>query len=434
MKYNHRMFIGREKELDYLQEKYQSKRGELLIIYGRRRTGKTSILKKSQPDTYFLLTQEDSRTNLDSFKQVLAMKTHKAIASLQTRTWEGFFREAIDFIPENHSIVLDEFPYLIRQDKTILSQFQKIYDEYLKPKGITLVLCGSSISIMTDILEHDSPLYGRRTGSLKIHPFTLAETKEFLNMPAKEAIRYHLIFGGIPYYLEQVQQQSFKKNIKNLFFKTTGLFLDEAIFLLKQDFKEIRNYLVILKAISRGKTTFKEIADSTYLDKSSLSKYLANLEFLEMIVNHKSFFAKRNSKKTHYRIKDNYLYFWFKVIEKHLNNIHEKRVQQQIFDEEIPQALGYLFENECRRILRGEFERIGVYFDKEIEIDILAQKKKRIYCYECKFSEKINKQQITKQLNKKIAMLPPEYTYIPRVLSLEDITMLVEKSQDVESK
>jgi hypothetical protein len=418
------VFVGRKKELAYLEEKYASDRSEFLLIYGRRRLGKTRLIKESlkqKKGVYYLLTQESSTKNLDDFKEYLGQEVNPLIGRMQIKDWVDFFSSIIDLLPENFIIALDEFPYLVSQGASILSQFQKIYDEYLKKKNIKLVLCGSSLSVMSDMMSYDSPLYGRRTGSIRLNPFTFYEAKQYFKKvdDLNIIMRYHLIFGGVPYYFEQVDQSiEFAENIKKLFFGTTTIFADELSFLLKQEFREVRYYLSILKSIAQGKTTFSEIVDATGVDKSTISTYLSNLELLGMIRMMKPFFAKRNTKKTRYRISDNYLYFWLHAIERFRNQLQNKSIQQKILSQSIPSALGYLFEQECMRILSSHYDEVGTHFDGAVEIDIIAKKGTTFHCFECKFSKDIDERRILHSLNEKMNALP-ENNYKSYIISID---------------
>lgn len=416
-------FVGRKKELNYFREIYNSNKSEFVILYGRRRLGKSELLKKSLENingVYFLSTQQSSIQNQKSFAKTLSNTLNSKVFLRENETFLEYFENIADVLPKRFTIIIDEFPFLISDDKSITSQFQKIYDEILKDKEINLVLCGSSISIMTDIQSYSSPLYGRRTGSIKLEAFTLRDTKEYFKEVnnLEEILKYHLTFGGIPYYLEQVDtQKTYNENIEKMFFKGTSLFLDEVTFLLKEEFREIKNYLQILNSISRGKNKFSNIAQDSLIDKSSLSKYLINLETLNLVKNEKSFFDKENSKKTIYKIEDNFIFFFFNVISNNLSSIENLNIQEQILQQLIPKALGYLFEKEITRILSKKYEKIGTYFNKEIEIDILGKNENTIDVIECKFRKNSNELKIIEELKKKSSFLPKQYKYKFKVIS-----------------
>lgn len=421
-------FVGRERELKYLHDMYKKKNSQLIIIYGRRRLGKTSLIKESIKNetnsNYFLLVQESIEKNLDYFKEELSVKLNNPILKdVNASSWVEYFRLIKDFIPQNFILILDELPYLIQQDRGIVSQFQKIYDEYLKPKNVKLILCGSSISVMGDLMSYQSPLYGRRTGVINLKELSFYEVKKLLSKieDLEVIMKYYMIFGGIPYYLEQLDQNlSFEKNLHKLFFNGQSMFLDEINFLLKEEFREVRNYLSIFKSIAKGKNKFSEIAQDSYIEKSSLSKYLINLEILGLIRNVKSFFDKPNSKKTIYVIEDNYIFFWFAAISDNLSNLENKKVQANILKLTLPRVFGYLFEKVSMRILSKQFEKIGTYFRNDIEIDILGQIGDKVTCFECKFKSDINEKEILNKLEEKISLLPNEFKYDKKIISINN--------------
>jgi hypothetical protein len=418
-------FIGREEELKFLEKKYNTLNSEFIIVYGRRRLGKTRLLKKSienKKSTYYLAVEESVEKNIEYFRSLLAQHLNNSlIEQINTNSWSEFFRLIIDLIPQNYIFIFDEFPYLVKQDKSIISHFQKIYDEYLKDKGIKLILCGSSTSIMGDLMQYQSPLYGRRTGVIKLKELSYFEVSQFLSKikDLEEITNYYLIFGGIPYYLEQIDQKSsFKQNFMELFLEGQSLFLDEVNFLLKEEFREVRNYLSIFKAIAKGKNKFTEISYDTLIEKGSLSKYLTNLEILELINNKKSFFDKANSKKTIYTINDNFIYFWFSTLDLYISELDNKEIQNKIFKTIMPRNFGFLFEKVCHNILKKHYEKVGTYFRDNIEIDILGQKNNTIDCFECKYTKNSNEKQILEKLNNKVKYLPDSYKYNTKIISI----------------
>lgn len=410
-------FIGREEELTYLNKVYSSSKKQLILVYGRRRLGKTTLIKKSlenQKGIYYLMTNDTANTNLQSFKEILSETLQEPIINdIEANSWESFFKKILRFIPNNYIIILDEIPYLFSKSQSIISEFQKIYDEYCSEKHIKLVLCGSSISIMDEISSHSSPLYGRRTGKIHLQPFSIKETNKFLKLNnIEDTFKYHLIFSGVPYYLEQIDtQRSFSQNIEDLFFSKTTIFDDEVQFLLKEEFREIRNYLSILRAIAKGKNTYSLISQSIDIKESSLSSYLISLENLRLISQKKSFFDKENSKKTRYEIEDNFIFIWFNVFEKYKKQLLNTSIKNTISKEILPSKLGVLFEKECRTILQPHYEKVASFFNSQgIEIDILALKNNTIEIYECKFKKNVNKHQIEQQIQEKIQHLPKNIT------------------------
>jgi AAA+ ATPase superfamily predicted ATPase len=411
--------IGRVKELNFLEEKYASLDSELIVVYGRRRLGKTLLLKESikklNYGMYFLLTNESPNKNLEDFREILSEKLNQPLIKEVTSTsWSDFFRKILPLLPNNYVFIFDEIPYLFSQEKSLISQFQKIYDEYFQEKKIKLILCGSSISVMDEIQSYSSPLYGRRTGKINLKPFTIEETQMYLSQinSLEDVFKYHLLFGGVPYYLKQIDQTlSFKQNIKSLFFGENTIFDDEISFLLKEEFKEIRNYQTILKAISVGKNTYSKINEVVEL-KSSLSSYLTSLESLSLISQKRSFFDKENSKKTKYILTDNFIFIWFNVFYKYKKQISNDLIQEKIIQEIIPQGLGFLFEKECLKILSSKYLKINSFFNKEgVEIDLLClNEDDSIDVFECKFQKHVRRNEVLTKLKTKIQSLPEGIT------------------------
>ncbi|MFT4312685.1 MAG: ATP-binding protein [Candidatus Woesearchaeota archaeon] len=419
-------FVGRKKELAIVREVVASEKAELLILYGRRRLGKSTLLKKAiekEPSAiYFQFFEESAEKNLHFFQEVLQSHFQNPLfAQVRASSWSSYFSLVKDSIPENTLFIFDEFSYLIEQSRAIPSHFQKIYDEVLKPKNCKLILCGSSTSIMTELLEYKSPLYGRRTRSLELKEFSLKEISQFLAhiTQKKELLSYAAIFGGIPYYLEQInQKQSFEQNFKELFFEQKSFFHDEIKFLLKEEVREMRNYFAILQAIGFGKVLFSQIQQDALIEKSSLSKYLFVLEQIGVIKQQRSFFDKQHAKNRRYIIEDFFIHFWFTVFGRETGNLQNKKIQENIINQRLAQYLGLAFEKICRNALASKYEKIGTFF-RGIEIDILAKNNTKIDVFECKFSESISRKALLEKMHEKIKQLPQGYTYTPHIICLE---------------
>lgn len=421
-------FIGRKKELELVKEILTSNKPELLVLYGRRRLGKSTLLKKSIENNknalYFQFFEEPSLKNLFYFKKALAdFYSNSVFDSIQADSWFDYFNKISTILPEKFILIFDEFSYLIGQDSSVPSHFQRIYDEIVKPKKGKLILCGSSSSVMSDLLEYKAPLYGRRTASIHLEEFSLKETSQFLNKikNKKELLKYYATFGGIPYYLEQIRQDiSYEENLKRLFFEQKSFFHDEVKFLLKEEVREIRNYFVILQSIGSGKTKLNEIVDVSGVEKSSASKYLFTLEQIGIIKQIKSFFDKKNSKNRRYLINDFFLSFWFEIFSTEMRNLSNPKIQEEIMKNKIPCYFGHAFERICMFSIRDQYEEVGTYF-RGVEIDILAKNKEIIDVFECKFTENVQKNELEK-LKLKIQYLPEGYTYSEKLLFLHKDT------------
>ena len=294
--------------------------------------------------------------------------------------------------------MIDEFQYLIETNSEILKIFQKIWDEHLKESKVTLILTGSSVGMMeSEVLGYKSPLYARRTGQLKLKPFTLKQVRSFFQEnELKEQIKIYSILGGIPYYLEQFDRdKSLKENVLDNIIKTGSVLREEAITLLREELREPKSYFSILKAISSGTTRFNRISNKTGIKGRSLSKYLIRLQDLHLIEKRLPVTASKKSKRGLYYIEDNYLDFWFKFI--FPNQSYMEQNPQLFYDDIIEPELDVYtskkFEDVCKEFIisnKNTYSKVGNWWYKEDEIDIVAlnERDNKILFGECKWSNR----------------------------------------------
>ena len=235
-----RIFVNREKELKFLADKYRSKGFDFIVIYGRRRVGKTELVKqfiKDKRNIYFLADKRGTEFNINRFKEKISELLDEPRVELET--FEEVFSHLLKKIGGERLIIcIDEFSYLIEKDDSIPSVFQLIIDEILNKSNIMLILLGSSVSLMeSGVLSSKSPLYGRRTGQFKIEPLSFANVLEFFpNRELSENAVIYAVFGGIPFYLNKVDSKSVLENIKSLILKKGEILYEEIDFLHKVDF------------------------------------------------------------------------------------------------------------------------------------------------------------------------------------------------------
>lgn len=395
-------FVDRKDELDFLEERYNSNDFEFVLIYGRRRVGKTELIKKfteNKPSIYCLSSLEDKEKQLES----IANKIHSHFEGFEPKiqNWTDLFRYFSDKVEKKTVLIIDEFPYLIEQSDSIPSYFQKFVDEYLKDKDLMLILCGSSIGMMEELMAYRNPLYGRRTGQLDMKPFKFKEAKKMF--PAEtfeEKIRYYSVFGGVPFYLQKLTEKSLDKNIKEKVCRNVEILYEEPQILLRQEFRKPNRYFSIMESIASGNTTPKAISDDTKIPLQSISKYLKELEKIRLIDHEKPITAsKKRSRRGLYKITDNFFDFWFHFIGPHLSDIEEnhlKFVDDHVMPD-LDRYVGKKFEKVCREFLREKskqdegfmFPEIGRWWYKENEIDIvgLNERENRILLAECKWSK-----------------------------------------------
>lgn len=332
-------FIDREDELKILEDAYVKGGASLFIIYGRRRIGKTELINKfiGERGVYFLATTEGDRGNIRSFQAVISsFLGNDSFLNVHFDDWLSLFSlltSSSSFqersLEAKIIIAIDEFPYLIEANRSIPSVFQKIYDTILKPLNVMLILSGSSISIMeNDVLSYRSPLYGRRSGQLQLKPLKFRYLAEFADFDFEGLCNTYFVFGGVPEYLLKIDPDlDFWQNIaKNMLSKGASLY-EEAEFLLRTEFREPRNYMVILRSISHGNHTLGEICNYSGLDKSMVSKYLDVMMSLGLITPEKPFGANETFKRRLYCITDQYLKFWFRYVLPHRSEIERSHME-----------------------------------------------------------------------------------------------------------
>ena len=317
------LFIDREEELEFLQDRHSKKGFDFILIYGRRRIGKTELIKnfiKDKSYMYFLCSKAGTATNISRFKkQVARFFSEPEIAS---EDLEEIFSYIISRAKEKLVIVFDEFPYLVEKDDAVPSLFQRVIDEVLKDENMMLIICGSSMSMMEELLGYKNPLYGRKTGHMKIDPLEFMHFKEFFPSNTKEEnIKIYSILGGVPFYLEKFDaEKSVLENAREQILSKRGMLYEEVDFLLKEEFREPDIYKNILSAISSGSTRVAEISDKSGIKASDMDRYLKALMRLG-IIRKDTPVTEKKSKKTLYTIDDNFFDFYSMFFEPNRSDI-----------------------------------------------------------------------------------------------------------------
>ncbi|MEN3056114.1 MAG: ATP-binding protein, partial [Candidatus Methanosuratincola petrocarbonis] len=318
--------MDREAELNFLERKYSEPGPQLLVIYGRRRVGKTSLIKKfleGKQGFYLMCTKDSMRDNVNELKRRLAAMLGKEyLASIDARS----IGDTLSILAKEAGgqrliVALDEFPYLIELDPGVTSNLQRAWDEDLSNTSTFLILCGSSVGMMErEVLGTRSPLYGRRTGAWEVAPFQPEDLpKMFPRTTAEDTIKIWAVFGGTPFYLSQVDQHaSVEENIKRKVLTKGEVLYAEPLILLREEFREPAVYLQVLKHISLGYVSLGELSEVTGLDRGNLSKYLSVLESTK-IVRHVLPLGQR--KRGHYMIEDPFFCFWFRFVYPNISDL-----------------------------------------------------------------------------------------------------------------
>lgn len=396
-------FYDREDELAALGTAFDSPDEEFYVVYGRRRVGKTELLKefcRDRPHLYFLAAEEAEDRQREKFVERVA--THFDDRVPRIEGWD----EAFDYLGEKLTekkrvVVIDEFPYLVAENDSLPSYLQSFVDERLRKTDSMLVLCGSSVSTMESaVLGHESPLYGRRTGQIDLRPFSFCQAREAITYDIEEAIRSYAITGGTPMYLTQFDyDRPLAENIRSRILSPTAVLYNEPEFLLRTELRNPARYMSILEAVAMGHTTPNEIAGATGIDSGPLSKYLQTLRRLRLLDREVPVTAsQKKSKRSRYRIADEFLRFWFRYVEPNRSAIEEApgMVLDGTIEPDLPNHVAATFERVCleavwEAIRRTEFEpysEVGRWWYGEDEIDLvgLAPNDDRILLAECKWT------------------------------------------------
>lgn len=401
-------FINREEETDILEERFNSKKPEFIAIYGRRRVGKTELAVhfiREKPGIYFLAGEKANAENIEEMKGIMAdFLNNDEFHLLKFENWVQLFKSFCEKIIVRTVVVIDEFPYLVKENNAVPSEFQKIWDLYLsKNDKIMLIIVGSSIGMMERLLGGKSPLFGRRTAQLEIKPVSIFNAVKFLpGYSIEDCIRAYGCTDGIPLYLKQIEPESdVLENMNNIFFRKDALLYGEADFLLRQEFREPSNYFAILKAISFGYTKQNEITTYTNIDKSIISKYIQNLEEIRIITKEFPVTEKKEKRKNNrYVFSDNYFKFWFRYV--YPNKTLIERRNDAAFESmknTYNMYLGAVFEKVASEFLWESrpflFTQLGRWWHKDKEIDLIAlnENDNEIYFIECKWAN-LNKKRI----------------------------------------
>ncbi len=383
-------FINRESELQSLNQSWKKDKPQLIVIYGKRRVGKTELsihFAQGKPHIYFLCDRTSMYKQLQKFTEMIAKYfKDEFLPSDGFKDWIEAFKYIVHK-NQKMTIVIDEFPYLAETDKAIPSIFQKIWDLYLKNSKIYLMLQGSSIAMMEKtLLVYKAPLYGRRTGQLLLKPFQFKEVMEmFPDKSFEEVLSIYSIVGGTPLYLNKFIGKGYVEVVKNEILQKGQPLYEEVEFLLREELKEPRNYFVILEALSLGKRKLSEIINETGFDKGTVSRYISILDSLQITSKEIPVTEKipEKSRKGIYRIDDNFFNFWFMFVFRNRSFLEEGRIDEVVtyIQKTMPMLLAQNYEKIAKEILIRafhkskislSFEFYGRWWNKDKEIDLVA--------------------------------------------------------------
>ncbi|MCD6464330.1 ATP-binding protein [Candidatus Woesearchaeota archaeon] len=400
-------FINREYELEELNKLWNLENA-FIVVYGRRRIGKTRLIReflKDKKGVSFTAEDTNKAIQIREFKQAIAnFFNDEFLRNQEINSWSSLlsYISKLD-VKQKFYIWIDEFSYVIKNNKSAASAFQKFIDDYLRSSKIFFIVSGSIFGVMSEkVLSSTSPLYGRRTKDFLLGQLCLQHSAEFLQWNKfQDVLQCYMTVGGVPEYLLVASRyKNFNSFIQNEFFKKDAYFYREPYFLLSREFKEIKTYFSILNAISSGNTKPTEIANFVGLNTREIYPYLDLLisyGFIKRVANFS------NPKAGVYVVNDAFFDFWFNFVYKNREEI--ERDDYKASKKQLNMFFGKRFEIFIRQNFASFFKNYSVtkwwFKDKEIDIVALNEEKKEVLFGECKWQANVNAEKIVKELVEK---------------------------------
>ncbi|MEM1598803.1 MAG: ATP-binding protein [Pyrobaculum sp.] len=359
-------FVDRERELEVLESLWRSPGAQLVVIYGRRRVGKTALVRRflaGKRGVYHMCTLDTIERNVREMLEALAEVVGDfKISALEPRL-DVFLRAVAEAsASERFVLVVDEFPYCASVYPPAASVIERAWDLWLSNTNIFLVLVGSSIGMMTEhVLSRKSPLFGRRTSSLRLGELEPHHVARFVRGGVEDWFKAWAVVGGVPYYLRLFRPgEPVDAEVRRLFSKGGPLY-EEPMFLLREELREPRVYMALLEALAAGKSRLAEAAQAAGVSSTKASKYLWRLRQLDVVDREEVYGARRGGR---YYIKDNLFAFWFRFVYPNLSRLELDEPEEVFTPETLNAYYGEMFE----RFVRLYSPRVfGVKFYKYVK-------------------------------------------------------------------
>ena len=364
-------FIGREDELSILDDLWATDNSSLLILYGRRRVGKTRLLTHWLRNSgeniglYWVAEPTSQLSQLRSFSQALFNFTSPrmtAPSDFSYATWEQAFQQ-VALIAENQkvAIFIDELGYILDSTPGFAGILQNAWDHALKPSNVMMAISGSQMGVIQNLFSYTGPLYGRASAVIRLPQLDFSATKEYFpNMTARERVQLYAIWGGVPAYWELLSpNDTLQDNIRRSFLRSNMLMQQEPLLLLQDFLSDPHNYISILHALASGAVTRTRIATMIGLPEGHMSKYLKVLRgtgFVDRFVPVTE--DASNSRRGHYGITDPLLQFYYRFLPQHHSRLalgEQDEILAEI-DEALPE---FIEENTWHKLCQEWLLRSG---------------------------------------------------------------------------
>lgn len=432
-------FVDRIEETARLRDALSREKSSLVVVYGRRRLGKSTLIKRvlSDSDVYFLADRSEGQHQRTLLAKVVA-QVFPDFDKLTYPDWESLFRAVNYRTDKRFTLCLDEFPYLVEQSTELPSVLQKLVDE--KQLKYNLVLCGSSQNMMYGLfLDSTAPLYGRADEIMRLTPIRLPYIQEALNLDAVGAVEEYAVWGGVPRYWElRENRSSLYEALWHNILSVNGALYEEPIKLFQDDVKDIVKISTIMSYIGSGANRLSEIAARCNEPATNLSrplKRLIDLGFLEKDVPFG--IDEKNAKKSLYKIADPFMAFYYQFVVPNRSFIELGRSLplEQALAVHFSEYVSMHWEKLCRDAVTGNMVN-GIVYGKakrwwgsvlnedkkpeQVEFDVMAESldEKYLLVGECKWTNQENGKHLTTELLRKANLLPfaKNYTIVPMLL------------------
>lgn len=422
-------FVGRRSELEDLDAVVSRRGAQFILVYGRRRVGKTTLIlhwaqRTGRPVIYWVATRDTPAQVRHGFTQALwawAYPGSQAVPRFDT--WSEVFEAAARLIGEQPVILLmDEFSYAAESDPSLPSNLQAAWDRRFRDGSATIVLAGSHIGKMVDLMGYCAPLYGRFTAQLPVDPLPFSALREFLpRYSAAERVAVYAVTGGVPAYLERFDdRESLGANLQRLFMRRTGMFRSEPLLLIGDVIRrETQTYEAIVRAVASGRHTPQEIAAALDVPSSYLSPYLKQLEELRLVERRLPATVppdgRRKSRRGRYHLEDHCLRFYFRFIAPNLSLV-EQELTSLLWERIAEQFRAFVgataFEELCRAWTLAQAragglpfspEIVGSHWSREVQVDVVALnwRERQVLLGECKWgAEAVGRSTLSEHLAK----------------------------------
>lgn len=419
-------FVNRQEELALLDEMLAEPGAHLVMVYGRRRAGKTTLMahwaaQTGLPFFYWVAKQDPRELLIANLAQTIYTWQHGPNAELQiySRDWEAIFRMLAQAIGDRRAIVvLDELPYVLQQDAGFASHLQAAWDHLFKSSQVLLFLSGSHIGMLTELTHYRAPLYGRFTAQFPLYPLSFGQVHHFLpRYDVYKRLAVYAILGGIPAYLERWRdRESIQANVQRLFLKRTGWFRNEPMVLISDlTQRETVNYEAILKVIANGYHQRDEIASYSAVPSTHLSPYLSRLVELQFVERRIPatipIEQMKTSRQSRYHLRDPFLRFYYRFIDPNLHLIDGGLATHlwHTIEAQLRPFVATIFEALCREWVLKQAqqnklpfapENIGSHWSPTSQVDVVAISwhDKQLLLGECKWGDQAVSRSVVSEL------------------------------------